>query len=79
MSPQLDRLTKASNHLMMSKHHQHEADKAVYLLVTSTYDRPDYTIAEIARFMHISRPTVYAMVKRGEIAVREEQLPGVGA
>lgn len=79
MSEQLDQLTKANSHLMLSKHHQHEADKQVFRLVTGTYDRPDYTVAEIARFLHVSRPTVYAMVKRGEEAVRAEQLPGVGA
>lgn len=78
MTEQLDQLIKANNHLMMSRHHQAEADKAVYRLVTKHYGRPDYTVTAIARFLNVTRPTVYAMVKRGEVATREMQLPGIG-
>lgn len=73
----LSDITRMANHHTLALYHAREADKLMAELVDDPGPAP-MSITELARWAHVSRPTVYAMAKRGRLALAEDQLPGTG-
>jgi transposase-like protein len=69
----LDKLDKLNNHLTLSRYNAREADKLMTVLVEE-----GHSITDLARWAHVTRPTVYKMAERGRQALTEDRLPGIG-
>jgi hypothetical protein len=69
----MDDLTRAANHHTLALYNARECDKVVAGLVERGNN-----VAEIGRWINVTRPTVYKMAERGRTALNEDQLPGAG-